>query len=351
MSQTQVATQMDVQSPAATLVLDIKGGNLTLGTQVIVWSQNVPTSPNQVWVFTSDGHIRCKQNPNLVLDIYNGKLDPGMQVIVWTENFPASPNQLWFLTGDGHIASQGNPNLVLDITGGDLTPGTPVIVFSQNYPASPNQLWGFTSDGHIQQSTPHSLTVANNAGYAADCSVTYIINGVQQNPRSTITLGQSFSVNIPTGAHTIHLVCSGTGLNATIIDRTYTDVAAMGTQRVFRLTGTLFNPTYGEDGGSSSNQPAAQVVVHHNGWYIARCYVTYYMGSQQQSQSSGDFTRGNTYTAQLPVGATSIETKCESDTGLFWSPSKTIFDLTYSAPTQLNFTIGGTSLNPNYSQE
>lgn len=351
MSQTQINSLNATASSTSTLVLDIKGGNLTPGTPVIVWSENVPSSPNQVWVFNTDGHIRCKSNPNLVLDIEGGILNSGRQVIVWTENFPASSNQLWFLTGDGHIASQGNPNLVLDITGGDLAPGTSVIVYSQNYPASPNQLWDFTSDGYIQQSMPGVLTVVDNAGYAADCSVTYVINGVQQNSSNTITLGQSFSVSIPTSARTIHFVCKLQGGIGTFIDKTYADVVAMGEQKAFTLTGTIFNPTYGESGSNSSSQPVGQVVVHHNGWYVARCYVTYYMGSQQQYQSSGDFTRGNTYTAPLPAGATSIEMKCESATGLIWDPSRTIFDLTASAPAQLTFTIGGTSLNPNYSQQ
>lgn len=350
MSQTQINSLNATAASTSTLVLDINGGNLTPGTQVIVWSQNIPTSPNQVWVFASDGHIRCKQNPNLVLDIYGGVLDSGREVIVWTENVPASPNQLWFLTGDGHIASQGNPNLVLDITGGDLNPGTPVIVYSQNNPASPNQLWAFTSDGHIQQSSPATLTVNNNAGYVANCTITYVINGVQQSQSSTITLGQSFSVSIPTGARAIHLVGIVPGLSGEL-GRSYTDVADMGTQKVVTFTGTVFDPGISESGGSSLDQPAGQVVVHHNGGYTARCTVSYTVNSQNQNQSSGDFYAGSTYSAPLPAGATSVHIKCEEDTGLVWDPVKTIFDLTYPTLTNASFTISGTTLNPSYSQQ
>ena len=360
MSQTQINSLNATAASTSTLVLDIKGGNLTAGTPIIVWTENIPTSPNQIWMFTNDGHIRCSSNPNLVLDIEGGNLNPGTQVIVWSENFPASPNQLWLRTGDGHIANSANSNLVLDIEGGNLNPGTPVIVWSENSPPSPNQLWGFTSDGYIRQSPPGILVVTNNGGYVADCFVTYTINGEWESQRNQqLAMGQIFSANIPMGAASIHVKCSAyTGLlmvnggEKTIFDHTYIDVVDLGARKMLTLTGTADSPSYGEDGVSSSAPPAVgQVVVHHSGGYVARCFVSYYIGTQNLNQSSGNFTAGSTYSAPLPAGASSVHIKCEEDTGLAWEPVKTIFDETYPTLTNATFTISGTTLNPSYSQQ
>jgi hypothetical protein len=94
-----------------------------------------------------------------------------------------------------------------------------------------------------------------------------------------------------------------------------------------------------------------QVTVHNQGGYVARSTVEWDLGGQHQSQSSGDFLLGQTYSVGIPAGATNIHVKCEDATGLVWDPWKTILDKTYPTPSQKTFTLTGTTLNPSFSEQ
>ncbi len=94
-----------------------------------------------------------------------------------------------------------------------------------------------------------------------------------------------------------------------------------------------------------------QVTVHNQGGYVARSTVEWDLGGQHQSQSSGNFLLGQTYSAGVPAGATNIHVTCEDATGLVWDPWKTILDKTYPSPSQKTFTLTGTTLNPSFSEQ
>ncbi|MGA2887608.1 MAG: C1 family peptidase [Terracidiphilus sp.] len=121
------------------LVMEVRGSETAPGAVVDSGLSITPWPFNQLWVFTSDGHI---MNPTtgLVLSIAGGSMEPGTPVLMATQDVPSSWYQIWQLTPDGHIASSEG-NLVLDITGGSWNWGTPIQVWTKNSPNSNNQLW------------------------------------------------------------------------------------------------------------------------------------------------------------------------------------------------------------------
>ncbi|GHO87410.1 thiol-activated cytolysin C-terminal domain-containing protein [Dictyobacter formicarum] len=279
MTQSAANSSLSTAPGSTNLVLDITGGTLTPGTPVEIWSTNFPTSPNQLWTLTSDGYIANKSNPNLVLDIKGGALTPGTPIIVWSKNQPASPNQLWTLTSDGYIANKSNPNLVLDVKDGRLVAGQPVQIWSKNQPASLNQLWTLASDGHIvSQAAPGVITVHNQGGYIARCTIEYDLNGQHQTQSSgNFTSPGTISVPLPIGAANVHVKCEEeTGLVGelwkTILDQRYASTVT----RSFTLTGTTLNPSFSEEESSGLSKQTSftfindldqpvYVAVHHLG--------------------------------------------------------------------------------------
>jgi C1A family cysteine protease len=90
------------------------------------------------------------------------------------------------------------------------------------------------------------VTVHNQGGYVARCSVDYDFGGQHHSESSgNFPIAQSYSVVIPVGARNIHVVCQdATGLVwdpwKTILDLTY----ATPPRITFTLTGTTLNPSY-----------------------------------------------------------------------------------------------------------
>lgn len=93
------------------------------------------------------------------------------------------------------------------------------------------------------------------------------------------------------------------------------------------------------------------VTVHHSGAYVAHCKVTYVdLAGQSQSQETGNFLAGTSWTAIVPGGSKSIHLSCEEYTGLAWNPVNKFVDqdLTSPLPQPITTTIGlaGSKISP-----
>jgi hypothetical protein len=209
------------------------------------------------------------------------------------------------------------------------------------------------------------VEVHNQGGYVARCSIEYDLSGQHQSQSSdNFTAGQTYALLVPPGATNIHVKCEEeTGLAwapwKTIFDKTYPGPAKLGTHKTFTLTGTTLDPTYGEEGvtepapppSGQPSVPSGQVTVHNQGAYVARCSIDYDVAGQRQTQSSGNFNVGQSYSVAIPAGASNIHVVCQDQTGLVWDPWKTILDKTYSTPSQKTINLTGTTLNPGYNEQ
>jgi C1A family cysteine protease len=104
----------------------------------------------------------------------------------------------------------------------------------------------------------------------------------------------------------------------------------------------------------NSGTQNGKVTVNNQGGYVARCSIEYTLGGQRLSQASGNFPIAQSYSLDIPVGASNVHVKCEDATGLIWEPWKTILDKTYTnpptTPPRVTFTLTGTTLSPSYSE-
>jgi hypothetical protein len=177
-----------IKSMTQNLVLDVKGGNLKPGGEVIAWPPN--NGPNQKWELIptiaagKENKVRgpfviqIASNPNLVLDISGastadgglgiiwnpnggtnqkftfekngifsvhskkaldaqGGLKQGARIIQWTPNGQA--NQQWVYDKSTQTIKSTTQNLVFDVKGGNLKPGGEVIAWPPSNGA--NQKW------------------------------------------------------------------------------------------------------------------------------------------------------------------------------------------------------------------
>ena len=94
------------------------------------------------------------------------------------------------------------------------------------------------------------VTVHNQGGYVAQCTVDYDFGGQHQTQSSgNFPIAQSYSVVIPVGASNVHVLCQdATGLVwapwKTILDIRYTNPPQTPPRVTFTLTGTTLNPSY-----------------------------------------------------------------------------------------------------------
>ena len=96
------------------------------------------------------------------------------------------------------------------------------------------------------------VTVRNQGGYVARCSIDYNIGGQHHTESSgNFPIAQSYSLVIPVGASSVHVKCEdATGLVwdpwKTIVDKTYTNSPQTPPRVTFTLTGTTLSPSYSE---------------------------------------------------------------------------------------------------------
>jgi hypothetical protein len=86
-----------IWSKAFGYCLDVSGGNVTAGTQVILWKCH--SGVNQQWEYRSDATIRPQGNPDLCLDVAGGDIHNGAGLIVWPCRPGGGYNQRWSTFG------------------------------------------------------------------------------------------------------------------------------------------------------------------------------------------------------------------------------------------------------------
>ena len=138
-----------IKSAAGNVVLDVKGGNSTPGTDVIVFSLHSSRPDNQSWRLipaetVTYGYIVSQLN-RCALDVSGASAAAGTPVVVFTLKRVDAENQLWAVIptqgkGTFFLRSRLNGH-VLDIKGSDSSDGAPVVTFPQSEPPARNQTW------------------------------------------------------------------------------------------------------------------------------------------------------------------------------------------------------------------
>eukprot|EP00092_Neocalanus_flemingeri_P106042 GFUD01136004.1.p1 GENE.GFUD01136004.1~~GFUD01136004.1.p1 ORF type:complete len:564 (-),score=128.68 GFUD01136004.1:256-1947(-) len=135
-------------------VLDIKGGTLASGTEVILWSKH--GGSNQRWYIKhEDRHffIASHINKDLVLDVAGSS--KGGKLLGWPVT--RNDNQLWSMDKMGHMICK--MSLVADISAENKNPGADVIGW--NLHGGNNQLWTF-EDGQLKSNLNGLVMELNN---------------------------------------------------------------------------------------------------------------------------------------------------------------------------------------------
>lgn len=125
------------------LVLDVKGGSIYAGAEIILWNKKpLDQADNQKWVLTSDHYIACASNHDLVLDIEGGG-GKGTKLILWNRKpHSEAANQRWKWNKKKHMfMSFANKKHVLDVNGGSHDPGTALVIWEKKKSDNKNQQW------------------------------------------------------------------------------------------------------------------------------------------------------------------------------------------------------------------
>lgn len=115
------------------MVLDVKGGKTTSGTNVQLYKSNGTNAQKWIIKKMSDGsyEIRSKLNNKMSLDVQGAKKSNKTNVQIWNANNTAA--QRWIIkpTGDGYykIISRCN-NLCIDVCGGKTTNETNIQMYA-----------------------------------------------------------------------------------------------------------------------------------------------------------------------------------------------------------------------------
>lgn len=151
------------------MCLDVKGGEISRGAEVILFRCGSEPRPNQTWTFEGD-ELRIGGR---CLDARGGQTEDRTPVIVW--DCHGGTNQKWRQRRDGSI--QGPGDKCLDVQGGGTENGTPIILFRCHGGA--NQRWttaavpsrrppvsvvGIEPSRPIPANDPGDIIIAPNAG-------------------------------------------------------------------------------------------------------------------------------------------------------------------------------------------
>ena len=152
-----------IQSKNSNLLMDVYGGGMDQGVNVIQWPTNGGT--NQQWNFEllDNGYYKITSAlSGMSLDIYGGGADQGNRVIQWP--YHGGTNQQWILieNEDGSIsfmsrlAEENGTRYVLDVYGGGMDQGVNVIQWTST--GGNNQKWT------LNPVEAHTLSYDSNGG-------------------------------------------------------------------------------------------------------------------------------------------------------------------------------------------
>lgn len=152
-------------SGSSTGFLDIRGGAITSGATVQVFSQNSPPTANQQWLMNS---VQVLGMGNLCVDVPSGNFANGTVLQMFQCN--GGNNQSWKVTPNANSTlTISNGNFCWDVPNGSATSGNPIQLFSCN-------------GGTNQQFTPTSAGALTFGGLCAD------VAGGQPNNGSSLQL-------------------------------------------------------------------------------------------------------------------------------------------------------------------
>ncbi|KAI8137117.1 ricin B lectin domain-containing protein [Fennellomyces sp. T-0311] len=119
------------------IAIDVNGGDMTNDANIIIWTQKMTDSINQLWMH-EDGFLINKKS-GLVMDVKGGDLKKDKSLIQYARKAGLAVNQRWAYR-DGYIFPHAAPHLVLDIRGGDFKEGSNVFLTTK-VPNSSTQQW------------------------------------------------------------------------------------------------------------------------------------------------------------------------------------------------------------------
>jgi hypothetical protein len=117
--------------------IDITGKSTDSGAQAIIWDSTIGANQRFVLEPSGDGYYFIKSvNSGLYLDIYGGNIADGANVIQWSKKPTNNANQQWAISavagGNYTISSRLDPNYVLDVNGASPSNGTRLIIWQSN---------------------------------------------------------------------------------------------------------------------------------------------------------------------------------------------------------------------------
>eukprot|EP01103_Thecamoeba_quadrilineata_P008979 TRINITY_DN18690_c0_g1_i1.p1 TRINITY_DN18690_c0_g1~~TRINITY_DN18690_c0_g1_i1.p1 ORF type:complete len:311 (-),score=43.83 TRINITY_DN18690_c0_g1_i1:60-956(-) len=123
-------------------VLEVKSGNLSSGTPIVMAEKKVGED-SQMFVYTQEGFLEVKNNSNFVLALEHNGSSKGSRLVIHSKHTYANENQKWTFD-NGRIRSRSN-NLVLDVKAGSVSKGVQVILWPKKYEDFENQVFTWSS--------------------------------------------------------------------------------------------------------------------------------------------------------------------------------------------------------------
>ncbi|KAI9271797.1 ricin B lectin domain-containing protein [Phascolomyces articulosus] len=127
-----------LRTKGSTMAIDVNGGDMTNDASIIIWTQKMTDSINQLWMH-EDGFLINKKS-GLVMDVKGGDLKKDKSLIQYARKAGLAVNQRWSYK-DGYIFPQAAPHLVMDIRGGSDYKEASNIYITNRDPRSPSQQW------------------------------------------------------------------------------------------------------------------------------------------------------------------------------------------------------------------
>jgi hypothetical protein len=165
-------------TPSAPMVLNIQGDDPNRDAQIIVWPLQ-PNSPNELWMFTTDGYIISSLKPNMCLTVVGGNV-----LSIPVTDYSDAATQLWSLSDNGTIVSQDD-NRVLTV-GAPIPGGGNYVGVSDLDPSSPpppSQTWSLYPSnplaGVLAQSQPFPPYTSGDTGTAYSAIMSKLSGGQQ----------------------------------------------------------------------------------------------------------------------------------------------------------------------------
>lgn len=148
------------------LCLQAKGGPQA-GAQIVSWPclQGNQTVPQEQWEHVAaTGQLRLVKHPDLCMNVKGGALNPGAELVLWPCSATPLPHEQ-FAFKDGTIVLANNTDLHFNLAGGDLQDSTHVVLY--NCHPGRHELFNFTADSRVHVQGQSDLCINAEGGIGA----------------------------------------------------------------------------------------------------------------------------------------------------------------------------------------